>query len=481
MAANAVGSANSSASAPVHGEVVRHSKAEDGFLATAVGAAKTHGKERAKQRIIQSELRVQVHAEDPVQQAANVTKYVTSLTLNQQVELLNKLGIDPFTKEGEVQLVNFVNRFFDANGLGAQRPTTDVNDSSPDTTPRRGRDVFFAIALVQFMLAAVKGNQSEMLAGVSAVKLADQGLQSDEGQLSQDENKISSKITDMEHQLDHHVPWWKKLLIPLAIGVGCALLGPVLGAVAEGIGAAISAGLEACSGVADLAAETGAVVAGTGADAGAVAGNVATDAGTVATNAGAATATAAGSSIELVDMTASAVDDVVVDGDAADEGGAAALQEGDANETTEDQNRITRTEEDGNASDSDNGKTESNRERFRRWKEARIKSITSGVGRYLPGMKSVMFGGAVGMATNTPVQQALAGNPQGQIALDQSYVSLAGTDSQKVELQSKQNSNAVQAVQQEQIQSAMQSNQTLGSEISQALQAISIIGSLGQV
>ncbi|MCH9614276.1 MAG: hypothetical protein SP1CHLAM54_17660 [Chlamydiia bacterium] len=489
MVAQAVGSAQGAAPTAAHGNAVHEARSKDGMLATAVGETKTDGKQRAKQRIIQSELRNQIQEQNPVLQAERLTNHITSLTLNQQVEILNKMGFDPFTKEGAQQLLNYVNGFFTENGLGAQRPTMGVGESAPESTPGRGRDVFFAIALVQFMLAAVKGNQSEMLAGVSSVKLADLGLQSDENQLSKDESSISSKITSMEHQLDKHVPWYKKILIPLAIGIGCMLLGPALGALAEGIAMGIDAALECAGGFIDAGIDSGVEMADLGAEGGDF-----VDAG--ASGAGEGTS-GLGDLADAVDADPGASPEPTTEsGGGTNETDADAAQRNNAEETNKDDNRIRRTKN-GDRAENERGrqfrknkegnweKETDNRMRWREWKENRLSSIKGEgenglLGRYLPGKGSVMFGGMVGMATNTPVQEALAGNPQGQIAIDQGEVQLAGTDSQRIELKSKQNSNKVSTAQQEQIQSAMQANQTLGSEISQALQAISVIGSIGQ-
>ncbi|MCH9614282.1 MAG: hypothetical protein SP1CHLAM54_17600 [Chlamydiia bacterium] len=91
-----------------------------------------------------------------------------------------------------------VNSYLSDVGLG------QTDENTP--TPSRGRNTFFAIALIQFMLAAVKGNNSEEMAGIGAVKLADIGLSSIETKLNSAEKQIGDAITKMQGEVDKKVP-----------------------------------------------------------------------------------------------------------------------------------------------------------------------------------------------------------------------------------------------------------------------------------
>ncbi|MCH9629379.1 MAG: hypothetical protein S4CHLAM107_11710 [Chlamydiia bacterium] len=176
-----------------------------------------------------------------------------------------------------------------------------------------------------------------------------------------------------------------------------------------------------------------------------------------------------------------------------------ALQEQDAAETSDDITRLRKTaaKYKGNSvyedaggrqyyKNGDNWFKESDR-RFnaRTSKTTNFQSLKpDSVGSFfkamVPGKTAIMIGAMGAIGSIQPVEQSLKGNPNEQMELEQGYVSQAGVESQTLTLESNKNSNQVNTVEKMQIQSSEQANSTLGSEISQALQAISIIGSLGQ-
>ncbi|MCH9614264.1 MAG: hypothetical protein SP1CHLAM54_17780 [Chlamydiia bacterium] len=494
-------SRQAAAAVPVHGtgqHGTHEARSKDGTLAVvAKDGKKTHKKRKPRFYKEAPKANRSFHA---AHHGAVIGAHINKLTRDEQIGALNKLGLNFNSEEGRKQIKGLL-----------QQAQNRISQ------PSGRRDVFFAVAIVAFMLAAVKGNNAEMMAGVGAVKLQQNALKGAEAQLGSIQTQLTKAIGKMDTELHPHHSWlsWG---IPLFIGIGALALGPALGALAEGAGAVLCTAFEAMSGFVDAGADV------------AVEGAVDT---TVETTVDSSSTFAAGGGDDIGNLD-DAVEDTyeegaqgggggglgVDDSDAAEANQAkeantqeaeAKLQRANADETGNDLNRIEEAEsgnegDDGkvkvtktgdNEYEDSNGrkyrqkddkweKESNSRKRWRDWKNNRLSSIKgegeNGVlGRYLPGMKSAAAAPMLAMTSVPIVQQELTSTAGMKAYQDADGASqTAQIQSGQVKIKTQEEQTAMSTIQQQNITSAENANNTIASETYQALQAISQIGSLGQ-